>query len=51
MNGIIIWISVGGVGASAMVGGRVVGVDLLIGVAGWVVVAKRVAKDTFPISN
>ena len=29
----------------------VMGVGLPIGAAGWAVVAKRVAKDTFPISN
>ena len=39
-----------GVGVSAMVGG-VVAVGPPIGVASWAVVAKRAAKDTFPITN
>ena len=41
----------GSAGVSIMVGGGVAGVDLLIGEAGWVIVAKRVAKGTFPVSN
>ena len=40
-----------GVGVSATVGGEVEGVGLPLGGTSWEVVAKRVAKDMFPISK
>ena len=44
-------VPIGGAGVSTTVGEGVMGVGLPIGVASWAVIAKRAAKDMFPISN
>ena len=50
MKGIVVWSQLEVQVSLPQLGG-VVGLGLLIGVAGWVVVAKRATNDTFPISN